>query len=125
MRHPSAILLSAMLLCTALVGGCASRPDGSCCARHAQAGGATSVTELPPAAQGPASGLIFDRYPGAYSASDFVGRSEWPSTDSYTRKSEYIAYRERYHDMQGPNRSSFFDYSYRRFDSIRVGEATR
>lgn len=71
-----------------------------------------------------ASGLIFDRVPGYYSASDFAYRSDWPSSVSGYRAPEQIYYREHFHDYQGPG-WSFFDHTYRRFDSVRVGEAVR
>lgn len=77
-----------------------------------------------PSARPITRGLIFDRRPGWYTASDFVGRSEWPSTDGYYRAPELISYRERFHDRQGANINNN-DYTYRYFDTYRVGAAVR
>lgn len=72
----------------------------------------------------PASGLIFDRHPGWYSADQFTWRSDWPSTRAYYRAPELIFYREHFHDYQGPGFNSL-DFTYRRFDTVRYGAAVR
>jgi hypothetical protein len=85
-----------------------------------------TCAHLPVAVSAPrlASGLIFDRQPGPFSASDFAWRSDWPSTDSYYRQEEITFYREEFHDIQGPGLHNN-DQTYRRFDTYRYGQAVR
>jgi len=67
-----------------------------------------------------AANLLFDREPGRYVASDFAGRSDWPSTDAFYSPGQVIYFRERFVDYQGRG----FDesnYTYRRFDSQKTG----
>lgn len=72
---------------------------------------------------GPSS-LIFDRHPGMYSADQFTYRSDWPSTLGYFRAPEVVFYREYFRDRQGPG-VPFNDNTYRRFDTLRFGQAVR
>jgi hypothetical protein len=120
-----AVLAVASLVLT----GCAAERTESIATASAQCAAAPSpVREAPvavPVGRPIASGLIFDRQPGTADASQFTWRSDWPSTDSYTRRPESIQYREHFHDSQGPGDNSLHDWTYRRFDSIRSGEATR
>lgn len=69
-----------------------------------------------------ASNLIFDRRPGRYTAEDFTWRSDWPATESYFSPGQVVFFREHFHDVQGPGFNRF-DYTYRRFDTHRVGVA--
>jgi len=111
------------IIALAAAGCCAHRSDRatSCCE---QASEPVQVVEADPPGPRFASGLIFDRQPGIYAAEQFTYRSEWPSTLGYYRAPEVIFYREHFRDRQGPG-WSFQDQPYRRFDTVRMGQAVR
>jgi hypothetical protein len=71
-----------------------------------------------------ATALLFDRKPGCYHASDFATRSDWPSTDSFYSPGQVIYFNERFVDITG-RRFDESDYTYRRFDTVRVGVGFR
>lgn len=104
--------------CSGTDGGHATR-----CAEQVAAPEPVTVAQAPPLPQH-VPGLIFDRQPGAYSADQFAVRSDWPSTLGYYRAPEIIFYRELFRDRQGPGRG-FNDWTYRRFDMSRTGQAVR
>ena len=132
MKTVSAILVGFVLL----LGGCAShhpcsheeqqaaRTAGGTELSAAEACPVTEVATATPPARRFARGLIFDRRPGYYSASDFAYRSDWPSTDAYYRAPEIIFYREYFNDTQGPGFNNN-DNTYRRFETYRYGAAVR
>ncbi len=119
-------LATGILLTAVVVGGCASHHElaASCpeqahhAPHHHQHLACGSV---PPR---PASGLIFDRQPGPYTADQFAYRSDWPSTLGYFRAPELIFYRENFIDRQGPG-VPFQDHTYRRFQTVRQGAGIR
>jgi hypothetical protein len=97
--------------------GCASPPDdGDQEVRLISAGTGRSAAL--------ATALLFDPEPGCYRASDFAFRSEWPSTDSFYSPGQVIYFRERFVDVQG-RQFGESDYTYRRFDTYRVGVGYR
>ncbi|NLX12059.1 MAG: hypothetical protein GXY44_00185 [Phycisphaerales bacterium] len=67
-----------------------------------------------------AAGMIFDRRPGYFQATDFARRSSWPSTDTFYSPSQVVEFQERFVDYQGRS-SGQWDYTYRRFDTRRTG----
>ncbi|HPD30749.1 MAG TPA: hypothetical protein PLL20_12190 [Phycisphaerae bacterium] len=71
---------------------------------------APSRTEL-------AAGLLFDRRPGLYDASEFTIRGDWPSTVSFWSPGQVIYAREHLIDVQGPR---WGGHSYQRFHTERV-----
>ena len=121
MRWLLLLVMGTVFLC-----GCAARHDRAVATCPDQAASPSLACEQQPPAPPPRqfSGLVFDRYPGPFAASDFAWRSDWPDTESYQRRSETIFYREHFHDIQGPGFGTF-DFSYRRFDTYRYGEAVR
>ena len=71
-----------------------------------------------------ASTLLFNPKPGRFSASDIAARSDWPSAKAFYSPGEVLFFRERFIDFQGRG----FDepnYTYRRFDTYRVGTGYR
>lgn len=64
-----------------------------------------------------AAGLLFDRQPGLYDASEFTIRGDWPSTVSFWSPGQVIYAREHLIDVQGPRAGG---YSYQRFHTERV-----
>lgn len=71
-----------------------------------------------------AAALLFDRKPGRYSACDFAVRSDWPSTVSFYSPGQVIFFSERFVDYQGRGFGES-DYTYRRFETRRVGVGYR
>lgn len=71
-----------------------------------------------------ASGLLFDRYPGAFRATDFNYRSDWPSTDAFYTPGEVLLFTDRMTDYQGPGINGI-DRTFRRVDTIRFGAGRR
>lgn len=71
----------------------------------------------------PRASLIFDRRPGPYTSEDF-GRSDWPSVAGWSSYGQVVAFREHFHDSQGPGMNRM-DQTWRRFDTWRVGVAGR
>jgi hypothetical protein len=123
------VKLAGTILVVAMLCGCEACQRGQGQDRAAQA-----ATECAPAAESMAAGvptarpfargLIFDQRPGLYAASEFTYRSDWPSSDAYHAGPEIILFREHSYNIQGPG---FYnnDYSYRQFDTYRVGAAVR
>ncbi len=99
---------------------------GCCCMSKAPSEFGPPAESLVQSPQAPefAAGLIFDRRPGYFRATDFASRSSWPSTDSFYSPSQVIEFREHFVDYQGRPFSDW-DYSYRRFDTRRTGVAFR
>ena len=71
-----------------------------------------------------AAALLFDRQPGRYRASDFVSRSDWPSTHSFYSPGQVIYFTERFVNFQGRQLGES-DHTYRRFDTYRAGVGYR
>lgn len=71
-----------------------------------------------------ASALLFDPRPGRYNASDIAARSDWPSANAFYSPGQVISFRERFIDFQGRGFGES-DYTYRRFDTYRVGTGYR
>jgi hypothetical protein len=113
-----------MLVWACLLSGCSGHPHHRACREDRQGRPCRAATVVVADRPRVSPGLIFDRRPGLYSASDFNWRSDWPSTDSYYRGPEVVMFREYFHDTQGLGWNNF-DSSYRHFDSYRVGTATR
>jgi hypothetical protein len=103
-----------VLLTTALLAGC-----GSPC--HSER--AMEVVSAFPVRPAPTPALLFDRVPGAYPPSAFAYRSDWPSTPSYNSLGQTIFFTEYFHDQQGPGFN--LDWTYRQFDSYRLGMGYR
>lgn len=116
-------LIILVLAGIALVSGCSSHHH---CERaaHCHDQSPDSAT-LAQAESTRGSSLIFDRHPGMYSADQFTYRSDWPSTMGYYRAPEVIFYYERFQDYQGPGWPSNGDYTFRRFNTLRFGQAIR
>jgi len=64
-----------------------------------------------------AAGLLFDRRPGLYDATEFTIRSDWPSTVSFWSPGQVVYAREHLIDVQGPHSGG---HSYQRFHTERV-----
>ncbi len=75
----------------------------------------------------PTPTLLFDRYSGHPTASRMAVRSDWPSTVALYPFGEAVLYRERFIDIQGGGQQGQgrLAYTYRRFDTYRMGGATR
>lgn len=71
-----------------------------------------------------AGNLLFDAKPGRFAASDVVRTGQWPSTDGYYAPPQVFSFRERFIDYQGRGFDES-DYTYRRFDAVRVGTGYR
>lgn len=84
-----------------------------------------SELELTPLAHAPT--LLFDPGTGNLPESEFMVRSDWPSTASSTPLGETIFYQERFIDMQysSPWGSRNHDRTYRRFSTVRTGAGVR
>ena len=113
MRLISAIIGVALLG----VAGCASTAPG-------QNADAVSLSAGPGSGGGYAPGLLFDRIPSRYQASDFAYRSSWPSTDAFYSPGQVIFFSERFIDVQGRTFDGP-DYTYRRFETYRGGYGYR
>lgn len=114
----SGVVLLVLLVAVAVCGGCACRdepvqPEPQACRSRAAGQGAAL-----------ASTLLFDRHPGAYSASQLNWRSDWPSTASYYSPGQVIFFRERFIDHQG-HAFGGRDHFHRRAESVRVGVGYR
>lgn len=108
----------AMCLATLLVAGCSHSHDPVVAKplqiSHSSPGRQVQLT----------SALLFDAKLGRYRASDIVARSDWPSTNAFYSPGEVLFFRERFTDFQGRGFNDS-DYTYRRFDSYRVGTGYR
>jgi len=71
-----------------------------------------------------ASALLFNPKPGLYNAADIAARSDWPSANAFYSSGEVLFFRERFIDFQGRGFDDP-DYTYRRFDTYRVGTGYR
>lgn len=114
MRYGLFIIVTGL---TFLVAGCASPPASHDESRLPAFGPPGPRVDL-------ASALLFDRKPGAFVASDFAGRSDWPSTPAYYSPGQVIVFHERFVDYQGRG-FHHPDRSYRRFTTHRVGVGVR
>ncbi len=112
------ILVIHLLAGVAAWGGCACRDEviqpAPQTSRFREAGQSAAL----------ASALLFDRHPGAYCASQFNWRSDWPSTASYYSPGQVIFFRERFVDHQGRSFGGW-DHFHRRAESVRVGVGYR
>ena len=105
MRYRYNILMLMLSLAPLLVGGCASN------------------AVAPARRSGIARNLLFN--PSWTGVATFDSpRSDWPVTIAHVRSAEQIDYRETYIDLQGQSGASH-DYFYRRFESVRKGNASR
>ena len=110
------IMATAGLTVTLTVGGgcCEHGPSQRCVQYVASAGPQGRLTPA----------LLFDRHPGRYDASQFAYRSDWPSSPSFYSPGQVIFFNERFVDFQGRGFDES-DYTYRRFDTQRVGVGYR
>ena len=69
---------------------------------------------------GYSSTLLFNRDPGVPPAELYAARSGWPGILSPTLPGDAVLVRERFIDWQGPGLRRQ-DFTFRRFDSYRVG----
>lgn len=94
------------------LGGCCGSQENRNVERVSQ-----PVVRPAPARTDLTAGLLFDRRPGPYDATEFAIRSDWPSTVSFWSPGQVIYARERLIDVQGPRSGG---HSSQRFHTERV-----